>query len=77
MALDDNLAGGEEKMEKTVQVVVNEFAGVRTARLAGLVENIQVEVYGAISRIASWPASRRRSPHVDDSALGCQHDRRD
>ena len=52
MALDDILLEAEEKMEKTVQVVVNEFAGVRTGKAsAGLVENIQVEVYGATSRI--------------------------
>ena len=42
----------EEKMIKTEQVVVNEFAGVRTGKAsAGLVENIQVEVYGSLMRI--------------------------
>ena len=52
MALDDILLEAEEKMEKTEQVVVNEFASVRTGKAsAGLVENIQVEVYGATSRI--------------------------
>ena len=39
-------------MIKTEQVVVNEFTGVRTGKAsAGLVENIQVEVYGSLMRI--------------------------
>ena len=52
MALDDILLEAEEKMEKTEQVVVNEFAGVRTGKAsASLVENILVETYGAQMRI--------------------------
>ena len=52
MALDDFLLEAEEKMLKTEQVVVNEFAGVRTGKAsAGLVENILVEVYGSNMRI--------------------------
>ncbi|HET7624720.1 MAG TPA: ribosome recycling factor [Verrucomicrobiae bacterium] len=52
MALDDILLEAEEKMEKTVQVVTNEFAGVRTGKAsAALVENIMVDVYGAQMRI--------------------------
>ena len=52
MDLDDILLEAEEKMEKTEQVVVHEFAGVRTGKASpGLVENIQVEVYGAQVRI--------------------------
>ncbi len=52
MALDDILLEAEEKMEKTVQVVVNEFAGVRTGKAsAALVENILVETYGSQMRI--------------------------
>ena len=52
MALDDFLLEAEEKMEKTEQVVVNEFAGVRTGKAsAGLVENILVEMYGSHMRI--------------------------
>jgi len=47
MALDDVLLEAEEKMLKTEEVVLKEFAGVRTGKAsAGLVENIQVEVYG-------------------------------
>ncbi len=52
MALDDILLEAEEKMMKTEQVVVNEFAGVRTGKAsASLVENILVEVYGSNMRI--------------------------
>src|SRR5215510_9722066 len=52
MALDDILLEAEDKMIKTEQVVVNEFAGVRTGKAsAGLVENIVVEVYGSQMRI--------------------------
>jgi ribosome recycling factor len=52
MALDDFLLEAEDKMIKTEQVVVNEFAGVRTGKAsASLVENILAEVYGSQMRI--------------------------
>jgi ribosome recycling factor len=52
MALDDILLEAEEKMEKTEQVVVNEFAGVRTGKAsASIVENVIVDVYGSNMRI--------------------------
>ncbi len=52
MDLDDFLLEAEEKMSKTEQVVVNEFAGVRTGKASPtLVENVLVEVYGAQMRI--------------------------
>jgi len=52
MALDDFLLEAEDKMIKTEQVVINEFAGVRTGKASpGLVENILVEVYGSHMRI--------------------------
>ena len=52
MTLDDFLLEAEEKMDKTEQVLVNEFAGVRTGKAsAGLVENILVEVYGSQMRV--------------------------
>jgi ribosome recycling factor len=47
MALDDTLLEAEEKMQKTEEVVLKEFAGVRTGKASpGLVENIMVEAYG-------------------------------
>ena len=52
MTLDDILLEAEEKMEKTENVVVNEFSGVRTGKAsAGLVENIMVESYGSQMRL--------------------------
>jgi ribosome recycling factor len=52
MTPDDILLEAEEKMTKTEQAVVTEFAGVRTGKAsAALVENIQVEVYGSLMRI--------------------------
>ena len=52
MTLDDFLLEAEDKMIKTEQVVVNEFAGVRTGKASpALVENILVEVYGSQMRI--------------------------
>jgi ribosome recycling factor len=52
MSLDDFLLEAEEKMIKTENVVVNEFAGVRTGKASpALVENLLVEVYGAQMRI--------------------------
>ena len=52
MALDDILLEAEEKMTKTEQVLLHEFSGVRTGKASpGLVENIQVEVYGSMMRI--------------------------
>src|SRR4029077_4203033 len=52
MTLDDILLEAEDKMIKTEQVVVNEFAGVRTGKASpSLVENIMAEVYGSNMRI--------------------------
>jgi len=52
MGLDDFLLEAEDKMSKTEQVVINEFAGVRTGKAsAALVENILVEVYGSQMRV--------------------------
>ena len=52
MKPDDILLEAEEKMIKTEQVVVNEFAGVRTGKASpSLVENIMVEVYDSQVRV--------------------------
>lgn len=52
METDDILLEAEDKMMKTEQVVIKEFAGVRTGKASpGLVENIMVEVYGSHMRI--------------------------
>jgi ribosome recycling factor len=52
MALDDILLEAEEKMAKTEEIVVKEFAGVRTGKASpGLIENVMVDVYGSHMRI--------------------------
>ena len=52
MTLDDFLLEAEDKMSKTEQVVINEFAGVRTGKAsAALVENVLVEMYGSQMRV--------------------------
>jgi ribosome recycling factor len=52
MPVDDILLEAEEKMIKSEEVVVHEFAGVRTGKASpSLVENILVEVYGSQMRI--------------------------
>lgn len=64
MPIDDILLEAEEKMMKTEEVVLKEFAGVRTGKASpGLVENVPVEVYGSQMRIRelasiSTPESR-------------------
>lgn len=48
MPYDDIVLEAEDKMEKAVNVLVEEFKGVRTGRAsAGLVEPIKVDYYGA------------------------------
>jgi ribosome recycling factor len=52
MTLDDILLEAEEKMEKTEQVLLHEFAGVRTGKASpGLVEGIVVDAYGSQMRV--------------------------
>jgi ribosome recycling factor len=65
MTLDDILLEAEDKMMKTEQVVVNEFAGVRTGKAsAGLVENIQAEVYGSMMRIRELASITTPEPRM-------------
>src|SRR3954462_6115570 len=52
MTVDDVLLEAEEKMSKTEEVVTHEFSGIRTGKASpGLVENVQVDVYGSMMRI--------------------------
>jgi ribosome recycling factor len=52
MDIDDILLEAEDKMTKTEQVILHEFAGVRTGKASpALVENIMVEAYGAQMRV--------------------------
>ena len=52
MAVEDHLLEAEDKMEKAVEHLKNEFRTVRTGRAsAGLVEHIKVDYYGAPTEI--------------------------
>ncbi len=52
MSIDDILLEAEEKMTKTEQVVIHEFAGVRTGKASpGLIEGLPVEAYGSTMRL--------------------------
>ncbi len=54
MPYDDIVLEAEEKMEKAVEVLVNEFKGVRTGRATpGLVEGIKADYYGAPTPLKS------------------------
>ena len=65
MSLDNILLEAEEKMSKTEQVVLHEFAGVRTGKAsAGLIENIQVEVYGSNMRLREVAGITAPEPRV-------------
>jgi ribosome recycling factor len=65
MPLDDVLLEAEDKMTKTEEVVVREFSGVRTGKASpGLVENIQVEVYGSMMRIRELAGITTPEPRV-------------
>ncbi len=57
MALDDILLETEEKMEKSTDVVLQEFAGVRTGKASpDLVTNIMVDAYGSNMRLKELAA---------------------
>lgn len=48
MSVDEILLNAEEKMEKAVDVLKNQLAGIRTGRATpGLVDSIKVEAYGS------------------------------
>lgn len=49
---DDILLEAEEKMLKTEEHLVHQFAGVRTGKASpALIENVQVEAYGSLMRL--------------------------
>lgn len=65
MALDDILLEAEEKMMKSEEVVLHEFASVRTSKASpALVENILVEVYGSQMRIRELAGITTPEPRV-------------
>jgi len=65
MTVDDILLEAEDKMAKTEEVVIKEFSGVRTGKASpGLVENIQVDVYGSTMRIRELAGITTPEPRV-------------
>lgn len=52
MTIDDTLLETEEKMLKTEEHLVHQFAGVRTGKASpSLIENVMVEAYGSHMRL--------------------------
>jgi ribosome recycling factor len=65
MPSDDILLEAEEKMMKSEEVVVREFASVRTSKASpALVENIQAEVYGSMMRIRELASITTPEPRM-------------
>lgn len=65
MDIDDILLEAEDKMSKTEQVVLHEFAGVRTGKASpALVENILVDAYGAQMRIRELAGITSHEPRL-------------
>jgi len=63
--IDDTLLEAEEKMEKTVAVAKEDFAGIRTGRAhPGLFSKIMVEYYGTAT-----PINQLASFHVVDARM--------
>ena len=52
MPVDDILLDAEKKMQKSEEVVIKEFSGIRTGKASpALIENILVDAYGSQMRI--------------------------
>jgi ribosome recycling factor len=65
MPINAILKEAKEKMKKTEQVVMKEFAGVRTGKASpGLVENITVDVYGSQMRLRELAAINAPEPRL-------------
>ena len=51
-SVDDVLLDAEEKMDRTLRVLKEQFAGLRTGKASpALVENVQVQYYGTPTRL--------------------------
>jgi len=77
MPYDDIVLEAEDKMEKAIEVMVNEFKGVRTGRASpGLVDGLRVEAYGAPTPLKSLASITVPEPRMimikpfDPSVLG-------
>lgn len=65
MTIAQILKEAEDKMHKTEQVVLHEFAGVRTGKAsAALVENVMVDAYGSQMRVRELAGITTPEPRV-------------
>ncbi len=63
--VDDILLESEDKMDKATEFLQQEFAGVRTGKASpSLVENIQVDYYGASTRIKELASIATPEPRL-------------
>lgn len=76
-SLDDVLLESEDKMDKTVQFLHQKLSGLRTGKASpSLVENIQVEYYGTMTRLRDIAGIATPEPRLivirphDPSAIG-------
>ncbi len=75
--IDDILLETEDKMEKSLSFVQEQFSGLRTGKASpALVENIQVSYYGAMTRLREMAGIATPEPRLivinayDPTALG-------
>lgn len=75
--IDDVLLEAEDKMEKSVAFVKEQFSGLRTGKASpALVENIQVSYYGSMTRLRELAGIATPEPRLivinayDPTALG-------
>ncbi|RME94268.1 MAG: ribosome recycling factor [Verrucomicrobia bacterium] len=65
MPIKEILKEAREKMQKTEQVLLHEFAGIRTGKASPtLVENVMAEVYGSQMRIRELAAITTPEPRI-------------
>lgn len=61
----------DAKMQKTIEVVMSDFAGVRAGRAnAGVLDKITVEYYGTETPIHQVASISTPDPYPGDPALG-------
>src|SRR5258707_6086782 len=78
MSRDDIVLEAEMSMEKSVDYLVHEFAGVRTGKASpALVENIDVQAYGStmkLKQLALITTPQARLPVLQPFDAGTGHD---
>jgi ribosome recycling factor len=63
--VDDVMLDSEDKMEKSINVLVDQFSGIRTGKAStALVENVQVEYYGVLTRLKEMAGISTPEPRL-------------